>query len=402
MLAMGDRNEAKNILPYTPLGRLIHPALKATLLVLLLCAVVARAETPPLDPWTDPAWQDVLYGLPRGQVVRVSASQQLINPLSAAGDVLGTREIQFEFEAVDGRVGRLVLKEDRRGESRRQRDLRYVYEAGRLQRIEEDGQATPALTRRYDAAGRPIEQTERTGAVVARTTWRYDSAGRPVERVFDSGTGSRPRETWRYRRDGTLEQRQIESSRLFGKTIKFDAQERPLRIRVTDVLDRHETIIAYPSPTEAVHTTTGFAVARDGAGRYAYTTHYRVRAPQELRRVEAPELPTLRRQVRGTRHIESYAEYDAAGRIVAEREVDGAGQPGCTRRFTYHPAGPPLAVRQEGTHANAPCGQQGGDMDYEIKTDERGHWVEQRVTMLRPDGQSRLMTVHTRRIDYRR
>ena len=400
---MGDRKVAKNILQYTPLGRLIHPALKAAAsLVLLLCAVAARAETPPLDPWTDPAWQDVLHGLPRGQVARVSASQRLLNPLSAAAEVLSTREVQFEFEPPDGRVARLALTQERRGESRSQRSLRYIYEAGRLQRIEEDGQATPALTRRYDAAGRPIEQAERTGAVVARTTWRYDTAGRPVERVFDGGTGSRPRETWRYRRDGTLERRQLDSSRLFGKTIDFDAQERPVRIRVTDVLDRHETTIAYPSPTEAVHTTTGFALTRDGAGRYAYTTHYRVRAPQELRRVEAPELPTLRRQVRGTRHIESQTEYDADGRIVNEREIDGAGQPGCTRRFTYHPAGPPLAVRQEGTHANAPCGQQSGDMDYEIQADERGHWIEQRITMLRPDGQRRPMAVHARRIEYRR
>jgi YD repeat-containing protein len=154
--------------------------MKSALLLLLLCAAVAHAQTPPLDPWTDPAWQDVLYGLPSGQVARVSATQQLLNPLSAAGEVISTREIQFEFDAPDGRVRRLVLDEDRRGESRRQRRLRYVYEAGRLQRIDEDGQATPALTRRYDAAGRPVEQTERTGAVVARTTWRYDTAGRPA------------------------------------------------------------------------------------------------------------------------------------------------------------------------------------------------------------------------------
>ncbi len=374
--------------------------MKRLLLPLLLCAAMAHAETPPLDPWTDPAWQDVLYGLPPGQVTRVSASQQLFNPLSATGEVMNTREVQFEFEALDGRVRRLVLTEERRGEARRQRSLRYIYESGRLQRIEEDGQATPALTRRYDAAGRPVEQTERTGAVVARTTWRYDASGRPVESVQDSGTGSRQRETWRYRRDGTLERRQQDSGRL-GKTLEFDAQERPVRIRVTDVLDRHETTVTYPSPTEAVQTTTGFALARDGAGRYEHTTHYRVRTPQELRRVEAPELPTLRRQVRGTQHVDAQTEYDGAGRIVVEREIDAFGQPVCTARITYHPSGPPLTTRHEGGRSSKPCGVQGGDLDNEVKADDRGHWIEQRMTMLRPDGQRRPMSAQTRRIEYR-
>jgi YD repeat-containing protein len=372
------------------------------LLPLLLCAALARAETPPLDPWTEPAWQDVLYGLPRGQVSRVSATQQLFNPLSAAGEAISTRDVQFEFDAPDGRVGSLVEKQERRGEAGSLRRLRYVYDAGRLQRIDEDGQATPALTRRYDAAGRPVEQTERTGAVIARTTWRYDAAGRPIERVADSGTGSRLRERWRYRADGTLEQRQQDSGRLLGTTIEFDAQERPVRIRVTDALDRHETAIVYPSPTEAVHTTSGFALARDGAGRYEHTTHYRVRTPQELRRIEAPALPTLRRQVRGTQHSETRTEYDAAGRIVTEREIDAAGQPVCTVRMTHHASGPPLTVRREAAQGTAaPCGVQGGDLDNEVRADARGHWVEQRMTMVRPDGQRRPMSVQTRVIDYR-
>jgi YD repeat-containing protein len=370
-------------------------------LLLLLCAALARAETPPLDPWTDPAWQDVLYGLSPVQVARVSASQQLLNPLSDAGDVISTREVQFEFGAPDGRVLSLVLKLERRGESSSQRRLSYFYEAGRLQRIDEDGQATPALVRRYDAAGRPVEQTERTGAVVARTTWRYDAAGRPVERVFDGGSGGRQRETWRWRRDGTLERRQLDNGKLFGKTIEYDAQERPVRIRVTDVLDRHETSVVYPNPTEAVHTTTGFALTRDGAGRYEHTTHFRVRTPQELRRVEAPELPTLRRHVRDARHVESQTEYDAAGRIVVEREIDAAGQPVCIGRITYHPSGPPLAVRNEGTRGGAPCSVQGGDLDNEVRADARGHWIEQRMTLSRPDGQRRPMAVQTRRIEYR-
>ena len=371
------------------------------LLPLLLCAAVAHAQTPPLDPWTDPAWQDVLYGLPPGQVARVSASQQLFNPLSAAGELISTREIQFEFEAPDSRVRRLVLNEERRGESRSQRSLHYIYDAGRLQRIEEDGQATPALTRRYDAAGRPVEQTERTGAVVVRTTWRYDASGRPVERVQGSGSGSRQRETWRYRRDGTLERRQLGSGRLLGKTIEFDAQERPVRIRVTDALDRHETTVAYPNPTEAVHTTTGFALARDGAGRYEHTTQYRVRTPHELRRVEAPELPILHRQVRGTQHSETQTEYDAAGRLIVEREIDVSGQAVCTGRITYHPSGPPLAVRYEGVRSGKPCGSQGGDLDNEVQADARSHWIEQRMTALRPDGQRRPTAVQTRRIEYR-
>jgi YD repeat-containing protein len=375
--------------------------MKRLLLSFLMCAAAAHAQTPPLDPWAEPAWQNVLYGLAPGQVARVSATQQLFNPLSAAGEAISTREVQFEFDAPDGRVHSLVVKHERRGEAGNLRRLRYVYEAGRLQRIDEDGQAMPALTRRYDTGGRPVEQTERTGAVLARTTWRYDAAGRPVERVADSGTGSRLRERWRYRSDGTLEQRQLDSGRLLGTTIEFDAQERPVRIRVTDALDRHETAIVYPSPTEAVHTTTGFALARDGGGRYTTTTHYRVRLPKEFRRVEAPELPTLRRQVRGTQHVETQTEYDAAGRIVVEREIDAAGQPVCTVRMTYHVSGPPVAVRHDDVRGSKLCDTQGGDLDNEVIADAHGHWVEQRMTMLRPNGQRRAMSVQTRQIEVR-
>jgi RHS Repeat len=211
--------------------------------------------------------------------------------------------VQFEFDTPGGRVMRHVLRQERRGESGSQRSLRYLYEDGRLQRIDEDGQATPALTRRYDGAGRLVEQAERTGAVIARTTWRYDAAGRLVERVVDSGTGSRVDETRRYRRDGTLERLQTKNGLLLGKTIDFDKDERPVRIQVTDVSDRHETVVTYPNPTQAVHATTGFAVGGRGAsGRYEYTTRYRVRTPQELRRVEQPALPTMRRHDRGTQH----------------------------------------------------------------------------------------------------
>lgn len=375
--------------------------MKLAPLLWLLCAALARAEAPPLDPWTDPAWQDVLYGLKPGQVARVSAVQQLFNPLSAAGEALSTREVQFEFDTPGGRVTRHVLRQERRGESGSQRSLRYVYEDGRLQRIDEDGQATPALTRRYDGAGRPIEQAERTGAVIARTTWRYDAAGRPVERMVDSGTGSRVHETRRYRRDGTLERLQTKNGLLLGKTVDFDKDERPVRIQVTDVSDRNETVVTYPSPTEALHATTGFAVRlRDGSGRYEYTTRYRVRTPQELRRVETPELPTMRRHDRGTQHSHAQTEYDAAGRIVAEHELDAAGKVVCSGRMRYHPSGPPLTVRNEGMRAGVPCSAQSSDLDNEVRADERGHWIEQRMTTLRPDGTRRLMSVQTRRIEY--
>jgi YD repeat-containing protein len=329
------------------------------------------------------------------------ATQQLFNAYAGAADVLSTRELQLEFDAPGGRLSRLVVNEARRGESRSSRSLRYVYEAGHLRRIDEDGHATPAVTRRYDDAGRPIEHTERTGAVVARTTWRHDSAGRLLERIVDSGAGSRTRETRRYRRDGTLERLEVKSGVLFGKRVEFDAGERPVRIQVTDALDRHETKVTYPSPTEAVHATSGFAVARDGAGGYEYTTRYRVRTPQELRGVEAPDLPTMRRHDRGTRRSEEQTEYDASGRAIIERQLDGGGAVVCTGRITYHTSGPPLAVRNDGTGPNAPCGTQGGDLDNEVKTDEQGNWAEQRMSVVRPDGQRRLMSVQSRRIEYR-
>lgn len=275
------------------------------------------------------------------------------------------------------------------------------YEDGRLQRIDEDGQATSALTLRYDGAGRPVEQAEHTGAVIARTTWRHDAAGRSVERVVDGGTGSRVHETRRYRRDGTLERLQTKNAVLLGKTVDFDKDERPVRIQVTDVFDRHETVVTHPSPTEAVHATTGFALGGRGAsGRYEYTTRCRVRTPQELRRVEVPELPTMRRHDRGTQHSHAQTEYDAAGRIVAEHQLDAAGNVVCTGRIRYHPCGPPVAVRNEGMRANVPCSAQSGDLDNEVRADERGHWIEQRMTMLRPDGQRRLMSVQTLRIEY--
>lgn len=77
-----------------------------------------------------------------------------------------------------------------------------TYEAGRLQRIDEDGHATPAVARRYDGAGRLIEHAERTGAIAARSTWRCDAVGRLRERVIDSGTGAVTNETRRCRRVG--------------------------------------------------------------------------------------------------------------------------------------------------------------------------------------------------------
>ncbi len=377
-------------------------AIKAAALLALLCAVAAHAETPPVDPWTDAAWQDVLYSLAPGKVARLRASQQLfdINVHASAADRLSTRDVQLEFEMPDGRLSRLVVSVERRGESPSRRSLRYVYEAGRLRRIDEDGQTTPAVARRYDIAGRPIEHTERTGAVVARTSWRYDSAGRVRERSVDSGTGSRRRETRRYRRDGTLERLQVKSGSLYGKSVEFDAGERPVRIQVNDVLDRHETTVTYPNPTEAIHVTTGFAVSRDGAGRYEYTTRYRVRTPQELRGVEAPDLPTMRRQDRGTLHSEAQTEYDASGRVVVERQLDGEGNVVCTARITYHASGPPLAVRNEPTRPNTPCGLQGGELDNEVQADEHGNWTEQRLSLLLPDGRRRLMSVQTRRIEY--
>lgn len=374
--------------------------MKALPLLALLSALAAHAESPPVDPWTDAVWQDVLFGLAPGKVARVGASQQLFNVQASTADVLSTRDVQLEFAAPGGRVSRLAINEERRGESRSRRSFRYVDEAGRLQRIDEEGQATPAITRRYDAAGRPVEQTERTGAVVARTTWRHDSAGRLLERMVDSGTGSRTRETRRYRRDGTLERLQVKSGAMSGKSVEFDSSERPVRIQVTDMFDRHETAVSYPSPTEAIHATTGFALAREGAGRYEYTTRYRVRTPQELRGVEAPELPTMRRHERGTQHSEERTEYDADGRIAVEQQVDGDGTIVCTGRITYHPSGPPLAVRNESLRPNAPCAARNGNLENEIKTDPQGNWTEQRMSLVRPDGQRRLMSVQTRRIEY--
>lgn len=373
-----------------------HTSMKAAVLLALACAAAAQAQSPPVDPWVDTAWQDVLFGLVPGKVARVHATQQLLDGQSG---VLSTRTLQLEFQAPGGRLSRLVVDEERRGESRRHRAFRYLYEDGLLQRIDEDGHATPAVTRRHDSAGRPIEHTERSGAVVARTTWRRDDAGRVLERTVDSGTGQRTRETRRYRRDGTLERLQVDGGTMSGKVVEFDGGERPLRIRVTDLLDRHETNVSYPTPTEAIHATTGFAATRDRTGRYRVTTRFRVRTPQELRGVEAPELPTLRSRSDGTRHDETQTDYDARGRIVVERQVDGGGNVLCTARFEYHPSGPPLAVRHERTRPDAACAVQGGDIENDIRSDAQGQWVEQRMTLLGPDGRRRPMSVQTRRIE---
>jgi YD repeat-containing protein len=374
-------------------------AMKAAPLLMLVCALAAHAEAPPVDPWTDAAWQDVLSGLAPGKVARVQGTQHLFNVAAGTTDALSTRDVQLEFDAPGGRVSRLVVAQTRRGESSSRRSFRYVYDAGLLRRVDEDGQATPAVTRRYDDAGRAIDHLERTGAVVARTTWRHDAAGRLEERIVDSGTGSRMVEARRYRRDGTLERLETKNGALSGRRIEFDTEERPVRILVTDTFDRHETAVTYPSATEAIHATTGFALTREGAGRYEYSMRYRVRAPQELRGVEAPELPTLRRSDRGTQHSETQTDYDARGRVVAERELDGNGQVVCTARVTYHPAGPPLAARSEGPQPGMPCGPQGGSFDNEITTDDQGHWTEQRITVVMPNGQRRLMSVQTRRIE---
>lgn len=378
------------------------PMTKTVALPVLLCALVAHAQAPPLDPWTDAAWQDVLYGLPAGQVLRVRATQQLFDIHAAASPPasLSRRELLLEFEAPGGRVSRLTQDEQRRGEARSSRSWRYVYEEGRLARIEEIGHAAPALARRYDAAGRPVEQTERVGALTARTTWRYDAAGRLLERTQDNGGGSHLKETRRYRRDGTLERIDSSSGALLGRRIDFDSEERPVRIQATDVLDRQETLVTYPGPTETLHATTGFALTREGAGRYAHSTLYRVRAPQELRGVEAPALPTLRRHVRGAQHDEVQTEFDAAGRVLVERRIGADGKVACSGRIDYHPAGPPLALRNERAQPDAAC--PGSEFDNEVRTDAQGHWSEQRMVLLRPDGQRRLASVQTRQVELAR
>lgn len=189
----------------------------------------------------------------------------------------------------------------------------------------------------------------------------------------------------------------MDGGTLVGKRIDFDASERPVRIRVTDLLDRRETKISYPNPLEAIHETNGFALAR-GGGRFAYTTGYRVRTPQELRGVEAPELTTMRSNVRGTARDEVQTDYDATGRVLVERSLDAGGQVACTGRIAYHPSGPPVSVRNERERPDARC--EGGDLDNEVKADAQGNWSEQRMWLLRPDGQRRLMSVRTRRIDY--
>lgn len=183
-----------------------------------------------------------------------------------------------------------------------------------------------------------------------------------------------------------------------GKRIDFDADERPVRIEVTDLEHRHDTKVTYPSPIEAIHATTGHAASLRGAGPYAYTTHYRAATPQELRRVEAPERPTMRRHVRGTTHDETQTEFDPAGQALANRRIDAEGNVVCIERITLHASGVPLAVRNERMRPNATCANT--DIDNGIRTDERGRWIEQRMWMLRPDGQRRPMAVLTRQIEY--
>lgn len=371
---------------------------KAAALLLALCALAARAEPPPTDPWTDPAWQDLMNGLPRAVVARVHTTQQLLDTRGGGG-VVGSREARFEFDGPGGAVSRAVIGVERRGEGGSRRSFTYVYDAGRLVRIDEDGQPTPAWTRRYDAGGRPLEQTERTGAVTARTTWRHDAAGRLLERAFDSGSGARSKEVRRYRTDGTLELVQRDGGALSGQRVEFDAQERPVRIVVTDITSRSETTIVYPAPTEAEHTTHATSLQREGLRRTTSRTSFRVRTPQELRGVEVPELPTMRRDVRDAHREESQTDYDASGRVLEERRLDGAGRVVCAGRLTYHPSGPPRSLRNERLQPDAPC--EGFDFDNEVVADARGHWVEQRMWMLRPGGVRLPMAVLTRRIEYR-
>jgi YD repeat-containing protein len=374
--------------------------LKAAQLLALVFAFAcpAHADEPPVDPWTDNEWQHLVLGLSPGKVARMRTSEQLFDTHTGAGGMLTMRDAHVEFDAPGGRVSRLVLNAQSRGEPRRSRSrsrsFSYVYEAGHLRRIDEDGHAAPAVTRRYDDAGRLIEHTGRTGAVVARTTWRYDAAGRVLERVIDNGTGSRTRETRRYRRDGTLERLAIGKD----KRIDFDADERPVRIRVSELSYRHETTVTYPSPTEAIHATTGYSTSLRGAGAVAYTTHYRVASPQELRGVEAPERATLRRHVRGAQYEETQTDYDAGGRPLVHRRLEAQGNAACIERITCHPSGPPIAVRNERVRPSATCGN--GDILNDLQTDEQGHWAEVRTWLVPPDGQRRLMAVQTRRVEY--
>lgn len=376
--------------------------LLSLLWVVAACAAHA-AESPPIDPRTDTAWQDIFHDLPGQKLASVRSVQRLFDihaaPGGGEGALISTREVLVVFDpAASTRVSRLTVNEARRGEASSRRGFSYVYdEHGRLRRIDEDGHAVPAVERRHDAAGRPVAHAERTGAVVARTAWRYDSGGRLLERTTDSGGGARSRETRRYRGDGTLERTDVASGALTHRRVDYDREERPVRVQARDAFDRHETTITYPSATESVHATSGFTLAREGAGRYTHTTHYRVRAASELRGVEAPALPTLRRHVRGTRHDETQTEYDGAGRVLTERQFDGAGRATCLARIEHHPSGPPLTVRHERATPEARC--DGHDLVAEIRTDAKGRWTEQRISVIRSGGERRLMAIHTREID---
>ncbi|MFO1218565.1 MAG: hypothetical protein U1E89_09360 [Burkholderiaceae bacterium] len=364
---------------------------------LLVCAAAVHAAEPPLDVFTDEAWQTTLLGLSAPLPRRVREEQTLFEPRS--GGVLSTQRVEMSFDE-GGRLSVVALRREPRGERIHEHVWRYQHDAqGRIVRIDEDGSDRPALERRFDAQGRLVEEARGEGAVTARTRWRYDAAGREIERV-ETAAGREAVTRTRYRRNGSRERQFVDRGVLQSSDLRFDAQGRPTREVVHDLVERRTTTVHYPHPRRAVHTIVASGLSRDGPFRRQWVRTFEVRRPEELLQWPEPASPVLRAESFAGYESSTRTEFDAQGRPLRQLEQRGATLR-CQTDFRYHACGLPASITTTRLDAPGACPETTQAVEYEVEVDERGRWTRHVIHAVDAGGQRMRMAEHRRQIEDR-
>jgi hypothetical protein len=361
----------------------------------------AFALDAPIDPWAEADWQLPLTGLQRSAVRSVKLVEQTMMPSPGGpAQAASTRESHVVFDG-DGRVERVDMRVDSRGERSQGFSLAYVWSGSRLLRIDDAGASRPYLQREYDAAGRLKVERKRVGAVERRVEIAYDAAGREAERVTVEGSYRR-RESRRYHGNGKLKSLVAGADSVRGKrSVVFDGEGRPTEIVDTDLSSRIVTAIRYPSALVAVRKVGGFYVSKDGVRSPHREVTFRVRRVEELMTVSEPEAPLARRETVDGRAEETQADYDDAGRPQVQRRLDGNGNVLCVTTFRYHASGVPESVRSRAPNSDERCKTEPNDYEYDIEGDERGNWKRLRVSLVAANGARTLALEQRRVVEYR-
>jgi hypothetical protein len=360
-----------------------------------------QAKEPPLDVWSDAEWQVGLLGLQAAAVRSVRWSEQLyqVQPGGAEPVPVSQRSRRLSFDD-SGRLATLQTERQRRGERDERHQWRYQWsDAAQLQRIDEDGAATPWWQRQTDVAARVALETERKGAVLQRATIKLDGAGRELERIVDQGkAAARVRERRSYHANGVLKSIEADTKGAM-RTVAFDPLGRPQKITERDAQGLRVTQIRYPTSLTAVYDDSGASLQRGGLRKYSRELTFRVRHAEELQRAGEPLQPLSRREVRDGRSSETQTEFDDEGRPMLQRVLEGE-HVRCVTEWQYHASGLLSSSRSRQPSNDARCADS-PDIDVQIEVDAAGNWVRQVVLLTQPDGQRVRAAEQSREIEYR-